>query len=609
MQNQVIDHNRRSFVVVLPDTDRVAGRVARLGAAMVLARHASGRPLLMGILSADRVVTGRSGETIIAVVGHSDATPGGLQRAADSARSPLDLSSVQAAYAGSFLTVGSVDGAVYASGQAMESRRLWTAEVSGMTVLSDRADVLAELTDAPLDHGALATRLLPTQPHPLDRLGLWRGITPLPGDRAAIVQPDGRSREVTWWSLPADDLGRDEGAPAFRDALRAAVSARTASGAGVTCDLSGGLDSTPICFLAAQTAPQGIIARTLFHPDPGGEEDLRWARKTLEVMPGVRAHEVMSTDEFVDFYEGIDTVDAALDEPTQAATAGPRIMALVADDAARGLSVHLNGLGGDHILRGVGGWDHTLARSRPLLAWRRARSEHIPAGTRPWTTLRQLTDRRAYREWLGDCLAEGATAMRAPDLNDWSSPLVLPSWLSEDARASVIDTVGATLEGLEPLHPTLAGHTDIYFVRDASRLVRGTAQLAQPFGVAYEAPLLDDRVVEVAFRVRRWERDTPLEWKPLMKDAMHGVLPDDYLTRTSKVGGGAQSVRGYARHHDVLVGLIEDAGLFRDGLIDRAEFLESTRPSRWETPAPHVHAAVNLAVFLLNQRPADVLAA
>ncbi len=135
MQNQVIDHNRRSFVVVLPDTDRVAGRVAPLGAAMVLARHASGRPLLMGILSADRVVTGRSGETIIAVVGHSDATPGGLQRAADSARSPLDLSSVQAAYAGSFLTVGSVDGAVYASGQAMESRRLWTAEVSGMTVL------------------------------------------------------------------------------------------------------------------------------------------------------------------------------------------------------------------------------------------------------------------------------------------------------------------------------------------------------------------------------------------------------------------------------------------------------------------------------------------
>ena len=42
--------------------------------------------------------------------------------------------------------------------------------------------------------------------------------------------------------------------------------------------------------------------------------------------------------------------------------------------------------------------------------------------------------------------------------------------------------------------------------------------------------------------------------------------------RTSKVGGGAQSVRGYLRHHDVLVGLVEESGLL-DGGFNRQDRL------------------------------------
>ena len=246
----------------------------------------------------------------------------------------------------------------------------------------------------------------------------------------------------------------------------------------------------------------------------------------------------------MDFYEGVDEVNVVLDEPTQAITAGPRIMALLSEDAQKNAAIHLNGLGGDHILRGVAGWEHTLARSHPLLAWRRSRSEHIPAGTSVMSTLRQLSDRRSYRAWLADGIAKKAKSLRPPGVNDWSSPLVLPEWLSADARETVVKAVRSLLSGLDPLHPTVAGHSDIYFARDAAKLVRGTGQLGNPFGVAYEAPLLDDRVVEAAFRVRRTERDTPLEWKPLMKSAMRGILPKGYLMRTSKVGGGAQSVRG-----------------------------------------------------------------
>lgn len=353
-----------------------------------------------------------------------------------------------------------------------------------------------------------------------------------------------------------------------------------------------------------RTGPSGVLARTLGNDDPGGDEDLRWARLALPTMPGVHTHLVESTDDYEDFYEGVDGVRAVLDEPTQAATAGPRIVRMLTDDVDRGVAVHLNGLGGDHLLRGLPPWEHTLARSAPLRAWRRARSGHVPQGVGPITTLRQLTDRRSYGRWVQDTCGAALRGDEADGLlsvDDWSARPRLAPWLGPDAREHLRRTV-ARLADATPLHPTRAGHVDLFSIRDAARLVRGTAQLGHALGVAYEAPLLDDRVVEAALAVRRDERDTPLEWKPLMKEAMAGVLPDAYLRRTNKVGGGPQSVRGWARHHGALMALVEESGLLDRGLLDRETLLATTRPRERETPPTHLHHVVNAALFLRNQQ-------
>lgn len=603
----------RSFFVALPDTPAAGGVAARLkDVTSTMLHHASGRPWIVGHVTTDRVVTGRAGANAVAVVGTSSATTADLDRVAASARRPTDLTAVCSGHAGSYVTIGSIDGELFAAGQAMESRRLWSSRIGGIRVVSDRADVLAELGGFDIDPTALALRLLTTLPHPLDRRGLWRQVEPLPGDRHLVIGVDGtRVREGTWWHLPADHLGRAEGADRFRQALEAGVAARTRDGESVACDLSGGLDSTPLCFFAARS-PQGVVARTLYNDDPGGDEDLRWARKALESMPGVHTHVVSSTDEYVDFYEGIDDIAAHFDEPTQAVTAGPRIMAMLQDDRRRGIRMHLNGLGGDHILRGIGAWEHSIARQRPLTAWRRARGQHIPDGIGMLSTLRALTDRRPYRAWLADsyrAAGEHTGAPAAPGMNDWSSPISMPPWLSSDARALIDSAVREVMDEAEPLHASMAGHADVFFVREASRLVRSTAQLGQPYQVSYEAPLLDDRIVEAALAVQRTERDTPLEWKPLMKAAMRGLLPNDYLMRTSKVGGGPQSVRGYSRHYSTLLKLMDEARLFDTGLIDRDALLRTTRPNQWETPAVHVYQAINAAVFLRNSSCRPALAA
>ncbi|MGB2721396.1 MAG: asparagine synthase-related protein [Rhodococcus sp. (in: high G+C Gram-positive bacteria)] len=601
-----VEAGGRSFFVALPDTPRASALAARLAqVSTTRITHHSGRPWLLGHLTTDRLVTAQVGRTTAAIVGRSDATESRLRRLADDISVPAQAAAAASNFHGSYTTIVSVDGQIYASAAAMETRRIWSARIDGVLVLSDRADVLADLGEFDVDPAAVTIRLLGTMPHPLDRVPLWAEVEPLAGDRYITVDRNGeRSRTGTWWYAPQADTSRSDGAVLFRSAVEGSVRARTAPGDPVACDLSGGLDSTPLCYFAAQ-AQQGVLARTLFNDDPGGREDLHWARRAIKSMPGVHTHEVTSTDDMQDFYEGVDSLDVRLDEPTQAATAGPRIVRMLADDRRKGIRTHITGLGGDHILRGVNAWEHTIVRARPWVGWNRARAQHIPAGIGVLTTVRELADRRTYRQWFADTMSAalaGAPHPEIPRMNDWSSPPAVPPWLTPHARELLRSKIDSALDAAEPLDRTVAGHIDLYFARDAARLIRGTAQLGQPFGVSYDSPLLDDRVVEAALAVRRDERDTPLEWKPLMKDAMRGLLPNDYLMRTNKIGGGPQSVRGYARHYGRLLELMDDARLFDTGLVDRTEFVASTSPRAREVPVGHVHQAINASVFLAAQR-------
>ncbi|WP_406673821.1 asparagine synthase-related protein [Nonomuraea sp. N2-4H] len=422
----------------------------------------------------------------------------------------------------------------------MQTRQVFHAMIDGVRVLCDRADVLSELGGLPLDEIALGLRLARGLPYPADRLPMWQGVSAVPGPQYVLVRRDGREAEQrTWWRRPEPRLTRADGAALLRDALETAVRVRTETEADIACDLSGGLDSTPLCYFAAR-GPKGVIARTFYTDDPGGREDLEWARRALPAMPGVHTHDVFSAQGLPGFYEGLYDLAIPMDEPTQAGAAIPRIRHMLADDVERGVTIHINGLGGDHLLRGVKAWNHTLMRARPFTAWSRSRAEDAPMGIGPLSTLRQLMDRRTYRQWYLATVRDAARGVEPPELpriNDWSVPLSLPDWLTADARASMLDRLRRLGAEATPLGTGLAGHFDVFTVQQAGRLARSMGLVGQSLGVSYDAPLLDDHVVEAVFQVRYEERDSPIEWKPLMKAAMTGLLPDDYLRRTTKIGG------------------------------------------------------------------------
>ena len=591
-----------SFIVMLPDIGSGSLVQERLqDFTNVRLDHPSGRPWLLARVTTESLLAPTEGQSRVAVVGPTSASPDDLERIAQQARTPRELADFSRRFDGSFCVLGSFEGFLYASGPAMQTRRIFHAEIEGVRVVADRADVLAELGGLEMDYTALGLRLASSLPHPANDLPMWSDLVAVPGGEYMVVQRDGVTVDhETWWRRPKPTLSRADGAERLREAIAAAVRVRTTAGADVACDLSGGLDSTPLCYFAAQ-GPRGVFARTFYTEDPGGREDLDWARRALPNMPGVHTHEVFSTDGLPDFFGGLGELRIHLDEPSQAAAAAPRIQHMLDDDVKRGIRTHITGLGGDHLLRGVKSWNHTLVPTRPITAWRRARAEDASTDVGLFTTLRQLLDRRSYREWFVGATNDAVNDVELPELpriNDWSVPFRFPPWLSKEARHSSAERLWQLGKDVEPLGDNLAEHFDIFTLREAGKAARSTGLVGQSTGVSYDAPLLDDHVVEAALEVRYEDRDSPIEWKPLMKAAMRGLLPDDYLRRTTKIGGGSQSVRGYAAHFETLMGLWEESGLLECGLIDQDLLRSTVQPSATAAPSVDVRTLTDVALFL-----------
>ncbi|CAL9541690.1 hypothetical protein SUDANB145_04235 [Streptomyces sp. enrichment culture] len=590
------------FFVALADCEG-AGRIARRlpADAHLVARHASGRPLLFARVPDAQRVTVRLGRVRAAVIGVSSATEESVRGALGRAAGVDALDGLAPALAGSFHLLAADGDRLRVQGSASGLRRVFHAVIDGVRVISDRADVLADLGGFPLDDTALALRLLRVLPHPLAEEPMWRGVSAVPPGSALLVYGDGRrARTTVWWRRPEPELGRGAGAERLRAALEAAVDVRTRAGGTVHCDLSGGLDSTPLCWFAAQ-GPADVVATTMYNDDPGGREDLLWARRALPSMPGVR-HHVGRLDDMPQFFEGMEGIGQRLDEPSQAYLTAPRIAHSIERAAARGAGTYLNGLGGDHLLHGLPVWDHTLFRRRPLLALRRVRTTKM-LDDRPFLpVLRELLSSESYGRWLRRTLNEARRVREVgTDLRmEWDQRVSLPRWLSEDAAAALSARLRDLSAHAEPLGPDRARHAELAMVRDGSRIVRGTQQFAAALGMPFEAPFFDDRVVEACFAVRHEDRYTPMEFKPLIKAAMRGSLPDAFLRRSSKMGGSAQAARGLRDHWPVVLDIVEQSPLTSRGIIDFSAFASGESPQHMGTRDASIDATVNCAVFARN---------
>jgi asparagine synthase (glutamine-hydrolysing) len=473
---------------------------------------------------------------------------------------------------------------------------------------ADRADVLAGVLDGGLDEQRLALHLLEPQTlYPLTGQSVWRGVTLVPNDHYLVLDRDDRAHVVRWWSPPDPVVSMSEGAPALREALSGAVDARARGRKFITSDL-GGLDSTAVCSLAARSATP-VVAYTAEAGDPHAD-DARWALATVAALGNVE-HHVIPADEMPLAYHGVSDMQERLDEPFALAVDRNRILSIVRRAAARGSSMHLTGFGGDELLYGSVAHLHSLLRTHPRFAMRDLRGF---AAKYRWSykdMMRQLLDRSPYDAWLAR-VANTLTAPMPPleePLLDWGFEPRLPPWITADTAHALQGLIAAQASRIEPLSKRRGQHRELEAMRSLSRIARQLDDMSSRLGTAFGTPYYDDRVIEAGLAVRPEDRISPWRYKPLILEAMRGVVPQDTLKRQTKASATYEELVGVRTHRAELLALCEDSRLARLGLIDAnalREVLSRPQPSYLQTGALHPTIACEVWLRTLEASPGQL---
>ncbi|GHA72890.1 asparagine synthase [Streptomyces tauricus] len=567
------DSNGAGFIV-LPDADRVAAAANELRAspgARVLT-HASGRPWIVGHWPQGEVRVVAAGRTRLAVAGFCPVTTAELTEAATRLTDVASIDCLASLSRGSAHLMASVAGQVRLQGTASGVRAFFHARVAGATVAADRPEALAAVTGADIDEDLVALRLLSFGvPHPLRERPLWQGVHQVPPDHALLLGSDGKPSTVRWWTPPTAALSRTQGVSAVRQALSDAVHSRVgAANDVVSTDLSGGMDSGTLAHLAAGQARHLITVRTP-QLDTAGDDAL-WAARITARLPHTQ-HLTLDYEQAPTMFAGMDSgKDMVVPaEPPYWTRAGARFADTSARVAALGSRLHLCGHGGDELFHLPAATLHSMVRARPWTGIRHLSSRRALAHW-PWgATVSGLTDSRTFHGWLEHCSAElrkPPPSIFTPDLG-WTMPMRMPPWATPQAEHAVRNLLLQTAQSQpQPLQEGRGAHRVLDSLRNAGAMVRYASWVMAAHGAQLAAPYLDDQVITAALAVRPHERATPRQYKPLLAEAMRGLVPDDILGRSTKGDYTTDAFDGLRRHKATLLHLFDGSELSRMGLIE-----------------------------------------
>ncbi|MFD9326049.1 lasso peptide isopeptide bond-forming cyclase [Streptomyces sp. NPDC060065] len=562
--------------LVLPDCPAGAASAARLRATHRI-DHASGRPWILGDWPQGEATVVEAGPRRMVLLGHTRLDEAATAAALGRMSSLHDMDAVASRLPGVFHLMASMDGRTRVQGSVAGVRQIFTAVVDGVTVAASGVEPLLRLTRAGIDEAVLAARLLAPggAPWPLAQRPVRRGIDPLGTGHWLQLDANGRSQHIRWWELPEASRSLDEGAAAVRSALSEAVATRVSSGGTISADLSGGLDSTSLCFLA-DAAGADLVT---YHVAPldSANEDTAWAHKAAALLPAAR-HHTLAADRAENLFDVGYTADhgnVAPEGPSTWASGLAHIRDLAKRATAEGASLHLTGFGGDELFGRMPACAWSLARARPVDGLRLVNRYRL-ANRWSWgATVRALADRSTFAENL----TEVATRIGAPlpplDEPDfgWVSAPRMPAWATPDAVTAVRQLLTTTAaEAPEPLDADRTRHQALASLVFEGATIRHVNTALTGTGIHWDAPFLDDRVLEAALATQVDQRLAGGRFKPLLTTALRGVVPADILDRRDKGEFSAETFRGIERNRARLLELCEDSHLARLGLIDPAAF-------------------------------------
>jgi asparagine synthase (glutamine-hydrolysing) len=336
---------------------------------------------------------------------------------------------------------------------------------------------------------------------------------------------EGRIAIQRYWQLPAQTFqirAEAEWVDEFFELLKDSVRLRLRADVPVGTCLSGGLDSSSIICLMAQFVDEPVSAFSVAYDDKGFSER-RFMQAMTDALP-LRAHTVMPTGE--DLFDTLTRIIWHNDEPSSSMGQYSQwqVMKLAAE---KGVTVILNGQGGDELLAGyyryMPTYVHELMRAGN---WRQAMIELRGDARLHEHSLAQNVKQVLYPSMPG-FLKSAYTKM----LSTQSRP---DKFLSRGFLTSYANNGQANPRRPASLHEHLAQdltETSVPY------LVHHEDRCSMAFGREIRLPFLDHRLVELAFRMPAAMKIRGGVTKQVLRQAMKNQgMPEAILQRHDKKG-------------------------------------------------------------------------
>jgi asparagine synthase (glutamine-hydrolysing) len=391
-------------------------------------------------------------------------------------------------------------------------------------------------TDTSIDKIALAHYMTFHSVVPAPRT-ILTGVRKLPPATVRVIEPDGRSVDHTYWEpvFTRDpdraDWSERDWQDALMDSLRTAVQRRMVADVPVGVLLSGGIDSSLVVSLLAESGQHGLQTFSIGFDSAGGESGDEFEYSTLVAKHFGTDHHRIKIDSSR-LLPGITSAVAAMSEPMVSHDCVA--FYLLSEDVARDVKVVQSGQGADEVL---GGYDWYP----PLAGVPRANAVEAYADV--------FFDRRR------DALAQ----------------LLAPDWMVPGDVATEYITAQFGRPGAETsVDAALRNDTTVMLVDDP---VKRVDNMTMAHGLEARVPFLDHDLVELAGRI-------PPEFKladggkGVLKRGSRGLIPDAVIDRTKgyfPVPAIRQLEGPYLEH--VRAALTDPAararGLFQAASVDR----------------------------------------
>jgi asparagine synthase (glutamine-hydrolysing) len=321
------------------------------------------------------------------------------------------------------------------------------------------------------------------------------GVRKLPPATVRVVEPDGRTRDTTYWQAP---FARDPDRADWTDhdwqqaliaSLRTAVERRMVADVPVGVLLSGGIDSSLVVALLAESGQRDLMTFSIGFESAGGESGDEFEYSDIVARRFETKHHRIMIDA-ARLLPALDGAVAAMSEPMVSHDCVA--FYLLSEEVSREVKVVQSGQGADEVL---GGYDWYP----PLL--------DVPRPDAVEAYARVFFDRRHAA--LGELLQP-----------DW--------YLADDvATQFVAERFGAP--GAETaVDAALRNDTEVMLVDDP---VKRVDNMTMAWGLEARVPFLDHEFVELAGLIPP-ELKLADGGKGVLKRGARGVVPDEVIDRT-----------------------------------------------------------------------------